>query len=158
MTDRVTGLLQFASKFSRGYVDNELQRSNSIFKDVDRERFLKERLILIFWLIDKFLADPARKLTAAIHERYFSLRGLMQNQEALRKESLWILSRYKEYYAAWDDKPNADQDILASMVAKNILGLDRPIWDAKITVEVSSDLLLLIKSLKDFEKELPAAI
>lgn len=81
------GLLQFASKFTRGYVDNELQNQTSPFRDADRERFLKERLIVIFWLIDKFLADPKRKLTAAVHQKYFEMRGLLSNSEEAKKGS-----------------------------------------------------------------------
>ncbi len=153
LDEQANELLQFASKFVRGYVDRELNNNKSVFKGVDRERFLHERLIVVFWLIDKFLADPEHKLTTAIHEKYFKLRGFMQNREEAEKEANLIILRYKEYYDSWNDKSVTEQQFLASVIAKNIFGLDHPVMNAMVTFEISIDLPFMIKSLKDFSKE-----
>jgi len=155
--DRALALLQFASKFTKEYVDHELKNQASPFKVADRERFLKERLIVIFWLIDKFLADPDRKLTAAIHQKYFEMQGLLGNPEGAKKEASLILSRYKEYYSAWNEKSPSEQLALAAVIANNILGGDEPILAAGVTFPTSADLLLTLKALIDFSERIDGA-
>jgi hypothetical protein len=47
-------LYYFAKKFGAGFVDHEMAKENSPFKKADKEIFAHERLIMIFWIIDKF--------------------------------------------------------------------------------------------------------
>lgn len=150
--DRVAALLQFASKFGRGYVDHELENNESLFYGIDRERFLHERLILMFWLIDKFISDPERKVMAALHQKYFESTGLIADKKSMMKEVSFIVSRYKEYHDSWNAK-SSEQWLLGSVIAKNYLGESEP---ANITksLPVQLDLGLTIKHLLDFRKDI----
>ena len=65
-----------------------------------------------------------------------------------------IISRYKKYYSAWNDKSPSEQLILASVIAKNILNKDEDVMDARVTFAISTDLLLTLKYLKDLAKEM----
>lgn len=144
------GLLQFASKFTRGVVDKELSDPKSPFRKADRENFLHERLIMIFWLIDKCVSDPERMLMGLLHEKYFKSSGLMKNPSTAKAEVPLLMSRYKEYHEAWNNDKIQEQTVLASLVAKNILCEDAPVLNALVTLQLNRDILLLIKELRSF--------
>jgi hypothetical protein len=42
--------------------------------------------------------------------------GILNNQEEAKKEIIFIMSRYKEYYDAWNDK-GSEQFILGGVIA-----------------------------------------
>ena len=78
----------------------------------------------------------------------------MDNKEESNKEAMLIMSRYKEYYSAWNDKAGADQQSLAAVIAKNILGTKKPALNALVTFQISIDLSAMIKTLADFAKSM----
>lgn len=141
-------LYYFATKFSVDYVIHEISRENSSFKDADKEVFMHERLILIFWIIDAFFADEERKLTAAVHKHYFSDLGILNDQEKAQEEISFIMSRYKEYNDAYSDGAGP-QYFLGGAIAKNILQQDKPTMNFLITSQVAMDVMLLSKQLKE---------
>ena len=83
-------LYYFSKKFSVDYVPYEMSKENSPFKNADEDIFIHERLIMIFWIIDKFFADKERKLTAAVHRQYFSDIGILNNQQRAQEEIIFI--------------------------------------------------------------------
>lgn len=142
-------LYYFAKKFGVDFVDHEVAKENSPFKEADKKTFAHERLIMIFWIIDKFFADKERKLTASVHKKYFTDLGILNNQEEAQKEIAFIMSRYKEYYEAYNEKAGAEQFFLGGAIAKNILQQDKPIVNFLITSQVAMDVMLLVKELKE---------
>ena len=142
-------LYYFAKKFGIDFVDHELAKENSPFKGADKEIFTHERLIMIFWIIDKFFADKERILTASVHKKYFTDLDILNNQEEAKKEITFIMSRYKEYYDAYNEKAGAEQYLLGGVIAKNILQQDKPVMNFLITSQVAMDVMLLVKQLKE---------
>lgn len=142
-------LYYFANKFSVDYVPHEMSKTYSPFKDADEDVFIHERLIMIFWIIDRFFADKERKLTAAVHKQYFSDLDILNDREKSQEEISFIMSRYKEYYDAYSDEAGPEQYFLGGAIAKNILQQDKPTMNFLITSQVAMDVMLLIKQLKE---------
>lgn len=142
-------LYYFAKKFGVDFVEHEMKKEKSPFKEADKEIFAHERLIMIFWIIDKFFADKERKLTASVHKRYFADLGILNNQEEAKKEITLIMARYKEYYEAYNEKAGAEQYFLGGAIAKNILQQDKPVMNILITSQITMDIMLLVKQLKE---------
>jgi hypothetical protein len=142
-------LYYFAKKFGVDFVDHEMAKENSPFKEADKEVFAHERLIMIFWIIDKFFADKERKLTASVHKKYFTDLDILNNQEAAKKEITFIMSRYKEYYDAYNEKAGAEQYFLGGVIAKNILQQDKPVLNFLTTSQIAMDIILLVKQLRE---------
>ncbi len=138
-----------AKKFGIEAAQHEMKRAESPFKDAIPEIFEYERMIVIFWIIDNFFADPDRKLTASVHKEYFKELGILDDKEKVLSKVRFLMHRYKEYYDAYDNKTDNGQFILASVIAKNIFGQDRPILDFRITSQIAFDIPLLIKTLKE---------
>lgn len=140
-------LYYFAKKFSVDYVPHEMNKANSLFKEANKNVFIYERLIMIFWIIDKFFADKDRKLTAAVHKQYFTDIGIINNQEKTKEEIDLIVSRYKEYYDAWNDK-GPEQFILGGVIAKNIFQKEKMVLDALIISYIVGDVYALIAQIR----------
>jgi len=66
--------------------------------------------------------------------------------------TVYIESNFQpaQYYSAWEEKSPSEQLALAAVIANNISGGDKPIWEANITFLTSVDLLLTLKALTDF--------
>lgn len=139
----------FARKFSVDYVSHEMGKENSPFKDVDKDVFIHERFLLIFWIIDKFFADTERKLIVAVHKQYFSDLGILNNQEKVKKEISFIKNRFKEYNDAHSDKAGPEQHFLGAAIAKNILQQDKLTMNFLISSLVAMDVMLLVKQMKE---------
>lgn len=142
-------LYYFAKKFGIDFVSHEIAQESSPFKKADKEIFAHERLIMIFWIIDKFFANKDRKLIASVHKKYFADLGILNNQEEAKNEIDFIMNRYKEYYDAYNEKAGAEQYILGGTIAKNILQEDKLVVNFLITSQVAMDVMLLVKQLKE---------
>ncbi|OGL82263.1 hypothetical protein A3I41_05505 [Candidatus Uhrbacteria bacterium RIFCSPLOWO2_02_FULL_48_18] len=142
-------LYYFAKKFGIDFVSYEMAKESSPFKKADKEIFAHERLIMIFWIIDAFFADRDRKLTISVHKKYFADLGILNNREEVKKELDFIMSRYKEYYDAYNEKAGAEQYLLGSIVAKNILREDKLVLNILISSLVAMDVIFLVKQLRE---------
>ncbi|MDP2683312.1 MAG: hypothetical protein Q8P28_11055 [Deltaproteobacteria bacterium] len=141
-------LFYFTKKFTEDFVPYEMAKENSPFKNVDKDVFLHERLIMIFWIIDKFFGDEERTLMSAIHKKYFTDLDILNNPEESKKEIEFFMSRYKEYYDAWDDKAS-DQFILGGVIAKNIFQEEKMVLNANIILHIVLDVYALIKQIRE---------
>jgi hypothetical protein len=142
-------LYYFAKKVSVHDVLHEMSKENSPFKNADKDVFMHESLIMSFWIIDKFFADKERKLTAAVHKKYFTDLDILNNQEEAKEEISFIMNRYKEYYDAYNAKAGLEQYFLWGAIARNILQQDKPVMNFLINSLVGIDVMLLIKELKE---------
>ncbi|MFH1712780.1 MAG: hypothetical protein ABH896_01145 [Candidatus Jacksonbacteria bacterium] len=140
-------LYYFANKFTTDFVSHEMAREKSLFKNVDKDIFIHERLIMIFWIIDKFFGDEKRTLMSALHKKYFTDLGILNNPEESKKEMSFFMSRYKEYYDAWNDK-GSEQFILGGVIAKNIFREEKTVLNANIIFHIVMDVYALIKQIK----------
>lgn len=148
--DELAGMLYcFANKFSVDYVPHEMAKENSPFKSADKDVFIHERLILIFWIIDAFFSYKEQKLMAAIHKKYFADKGIMKSPVDSKKEETFIMGRYKDYYGAYNKDAGSEQHLLGGVIAKNILQQDKPIMNILTTSMVAMDVMLLVKQLKE---------
>lgn len=144
-------LYYFVLKFGKEAVDHELSKENSPFKDANRDVFIHERMILIFWMIDMIIASKEKKIIGALHEKYFQDKGLsnsLKNEET-KEELFFIMKRYKEYYNTWDSKVDGEQLVLGGTIAKNILQKDKLVIDAMVVYLTLMDFFLVMRKLKE---------
>lgn len=139
----------FAKKFGLEYVKHELSKENTPFKQVDKNIFAHERLIMIFWILDRMVSDKDRKLMSAIHKMYFEDIGILNKPDEMKKEISFIMDRYKEYYDAWDDNASSEQWILGGAIGKNIFQKDKILLNADISFLIIMDVLQLMKQIKE---------
>lgn len=148
--DQLAGILyHFSKKFSADYVSHEISKEDSPFKEADEDVFTHERLIMIFWVIDKFFSDKERKLMALIHKHYFVDSGLINDKESAKEEMALIIRRYGEYHEAHNANAGVEQYLLGGVIARNILQKERSEMNLLITSEIAMDITLLIKEIKE---------
>lgn len=141
-------LYYFVQKYGIEFADHEMKKDHSLFKTADKANFARERIILIIWIIDKFFSDKERKLTASVHKEHLIALGILNNETEAKKEILSFVSRYKEYYDAWDEK-SADQSILSGVIAKNIFQDEKLSVNALITSYIVGDIYALKSHLEE---------
>lgn len=138
----------FANKSTIDSYSREITKEKSLFKNVDKDAFIHERLIMIFWIIDKFFSDKKKTLMSAIHKKYFTDLDILNNPKESKNEINFIMSRYKEYYDAWDDK-GSEQFILGGVIAKNIFQKEKVVLNVLIMFNVVMDIYASIRYIKD---------
>lgn len=141
-------LYYFVQKYGAGFVDHEMAKENSLFKKADRTNFVRERMIMIFWIIDKFFSDEERKLTASVHKEHLKILGILNNEKEAKIEISFFVNRYKEYYEAWNDK-SLEQFILGGVIAKNIFQDEEKSLDALVASYVVGDIYALKMQLQE---------
>lgn len=150
-------LYYFARKFSVDYVSYEMNREESFFKNADRHIFEHERLMMIFWIIDRFFLEGTNgryKIMAFIHRQYLIDLGVMNDlgepidKKRAGDELLLMDNRCREYNRVYDNT-KSEQSLLGGVIAKNILQQDKIVTNFLIMSEVAIDVALLIKQLKE---------
>lgn len=147
--------LKFATDFS--LYKRSKQAENYFFAHVDKNVFFEERLIMIFWILNKFF-DGERKLPMnMIYDKYFSEISAkdmsdshIEHSSNLADKLKLIKARNKEYSDVWSENDGGKHLIyLPATIAKNIFGTDERIMDALAITLITLD----IQYFKKYAKE-----
>ena len=144
------GLYDFAVEFTELIANRELVKEGSPYKDVDRQHFMHEWLIMMFWVMHRIPCGCAKEpLMAAIFKTYFEVNGIMQNKASAVAEQQLIMSRLAEYDKAFNPADGSQQFILGGQIAKNLLNRETPVLNFMTLSETIIHVLLLMKEVKE---------
>jgi len=143
------GFYKFAVEFTELIVNRELDTAGSPYAGIDKQHFMHEWLIIMFWIIHRApcKCDKVR-LMGLIHKTYFEACGLMQNKQASIAEQKLILSRYNEYDSVFNPVNGPQDSLLGGTIAKNILNQDEMVLDASVCFKTAIDIFLLMDEIK----------
>ncbi len=99
------------------FVHEEMHRSGSHFKQLSRDHFFREMLMMNFWMVDKVFKKQKPELAVKLFQHYFGRSpGGACNPEELEK-------RIKSYYNYWDDY-SGHQDLFGQKAAAFLFGAE----------------------------------
>ncbi len=154
-TEQFFDCLQYlVRKLSFEYVPHAMHQPASPFKDADETIFIHERIIIIFWIIDRFFPNKNIDIVSGLLKRCLVdlkiITSKETQEEEIRNEIVFITKRYSEYNEAYTLEADEQQFVLGSVIGKNILSLDKPALNTNTIFWVISDFFNLIKLLKGF--------
>lgn len=152
--DLAEALYDFAVDFTELMANRELTNDRSPYKGIDRQHFMHEWLITMFWVMHRVPCECDKvRFMGLIHTIYFKTCGLMRSKETAVAEQNLIISRFNEYDEAFDPSASVEHLILGGVIAKNILNRDEFVLNAEVSFLIATDVLLLMKETKDiFDK------
>jgi hypothetical protein len=137
-------------KLSEEFTPIMMAKENSPFKDINKEVFINERFVLVFWVINKFFAPTVKEgdLMNHIYTFYFSHLGILNNEEEIRNKLEFFSNRFEEYDGAFINNIrdlNSDSFMfISSVIGKNIFQKDKPILNINIMMHISLELQNMI--------------
>ncbi|MBI4248480.1 MAG: hypothetical protein HY611_03170 [Elusimicrobia bacterium] len=143
-------LYDFAVEFTELMANRELVKEASPYKGGDRQHFMHEWLIMMFWVMHRIPCGCAKEpLMAAIFKTYFAVNGIMQSKVSAVAEQKLIMLRLTEYDKAFDPAAGGQQFFLGGLITKNLLNRETPVVNAMTSFETVTHVLLLMKEVKE---------
>ena len=101
-------------KAAAGFVQQELARQDSPFKELPKTDFFHEMLVLNFWIFEKLFDDKKRSIFDAMYSTYSS--SFTWGWESSHKELLdSIREKHRRYHNNWDEL-TGHQDLFGEKV------------------------------------------
>ncbi len=147
--DLAEALYNFAVDFVQLMANHELRNAKSSFKEIDKQHFIHEWLLIIFWVIHRTPINCEKeRLMNLIHLNYFRATGLIKDKVSAIKEQEFIIERFNEYDAAFNPADGTEQFLLGGTIAKNILNQDTIVMNALIQFEMTTHAFLMMREVK----------
>lgn len=107
-------------KAAAGFVQQELVRRNSPFRELSKTDFFHEILGLNFWVFEKLFDEKKRTILDAMYSTYSS--SFTWGWESSHKELLdSIKEKHKQYHNNWDEL-TGHQDLFGERVTRILFG------------------------------------
>jgi hypothetical protein len=103
-------------KAAAAFVQQELARQDSPFKELSKTDFFHEMLVLNFWIFEKLFDDKKRSILDAMYRTYSS--SFTWGWESSHKELLdSIQEKHRKYHSNWDEL-TGHQDLFGEKVTE----------------------------------------